>query len=278
MQQATIFTSLFHILVLAVLATSAMATATKPTIVIVPGAWQLPSAWDDFRAVLARAGHQNYHVSLPSIGGTELPLTGLPEDVAAVRHVVGGLADHGDEIVLLCHSAGGVVGSNAVEGYDIASRKAAGKVGGVIRIVYLSAFMLPKDKSLMDMLGGTPLPWMIVQEDRVIGDPEMFPKIGFNDMPDDLAAYWAKQATWTSAALFAAPSQFEPWNNGIPGAYIFETLDNALPYDLQQNMAQQLQLGPDPREATIDTGHCGFLSKPEMLLGALQQVINGTSH
>ncbi|KAK3295783.1 Alpha/beta hydrolase fold-1 [Chaetomium fimeti] len=277
MQQATIFTSLFHtLLVLAVLSVSAMAAATaatKPTIVIVPGAWQLPNAWDEFRSVLARAGHQAHHVALPSVGGTEEPLTGLPEDVAAVRHVVGGLADQGDEIVLLCHSSGGVVGSNAVEGYDVAARQAAGKVGGVVRIVYLSAFMLPKGKSLLEMLGGTPLPWMIVDGDRVTGDPAQMPEIGFNDMPAEEAAYWAKQTTWTSAALFSAASQFEPWSNGIPGAYIFQTIDKALPYNLQQDMARQL--GPDPRTATMETGHCGFLSKPDMMLAALKQVIGG---
>jgi alpha-beta hydrolase superfamily lysophospholipase len=164
MQQSSrrILTPLLHILVLAALFVSAMATATKPTIVIVPGAWQLPNAWDEFRAVLARANHQSYHVALPSVGGTQEPLTGLAEDVAAVQHVVGGLADHGDEIILLCHSSGGVVGSNAVQGYDRATRQADGKVGGVIRVVYLSAFMLPKDQSLLGMLGGEPLPWMIV--------------------------------------------------------------------------------------------------------------------
>ncbi|KAK4156622.1 Alpha/beta hydrolase fold-1 [Chaetomidium leptoderma] len=269
------FSLLCHIFVFALSAVSAMAAHPKPTVVIVPGSWQLPAVWDEFRAVLSRAGHQSYHVNLPSVGGTELPLTGLPEDVAAVRNVVGGLADSGDEIVLLCHSSGGVVGSNAVEGYDMAARQAAGKQGGVVRIVYLSAFMLPKDQSLLGMLGGVPLPWMVVDGDRVTGDPEMMPEIGFNDLPADKKAEWAQQVTWTSAALFAAPSQFEPWNNGIPGAYIFQTLDNALPYDLQQAMAQQLQLGPNTRTATIASGHCGFLSMPERLLGALKQVIGG---
>ena len=100
------------------------------------------------------------------------------------------------------------------------------------------------------------------------------PEVGFNDLPADEKAFWSTQVTWTSAALFAAPSQFEPWNNGIPGAYIFETLDNALPLNLQQAMAQQLQLGPQPRNATIETGHCGFLSQPGALLGALKSVIN----
>jgi hypothetical protein len=101
----------------------------------------------------------------------------------------------------------------------------------------------------------------------------MMPEIGFNDLPDDMQLYWSQQVTWTSAALFAAPSQFEPWNNGIPGSYIFQTIDNALPLNLQQAMAEQLGLGPDPRNATIDAGHCGFLSMPERLLGALKSVI-----
>ncbi len=139
-----------------------MSAPKKPTIVIVPGSWQLPLVWDEFRALLARAQYQSYHVNLPSVGGTTLPLTGLAEDVAAVQLAVQGFADCGDEIILLCHSSGGVVGSNAVEGYDIATRRAAGKKGGVIRVVYLSAFMLPAGQSLLGMLGGVPLPWMVV--------------------------------------------------------------------------------------------------------------------
>jgi pimeloyl-ACP methyl ester carboxylesterase len=153
--------SLYNIFILAITAVST-AMAALPTVVIVPGSWQLPSVWVEFRAILARAGHPAHHVSLPSVGGTDLPLTGLPEDVAAVRAQLDQLADQGDEIILLCHSSGGVVGANAVEGYDIATRKANGKNGGVIRIVYLSAFMLPKDQSLLGMLGGVPLPWMVV--------------------------------------------------------------------------------------------------------------------
>ncbi|KAK4249482.1 Alpha/beta hydrolase family-domain-containing protein [Corynascus novoguineensis] len=250
---------LLQVFVLALSAVPAMAAATKPTIVI-------------FRSVLARAGYESHHVALPSVGGTELPLTGLAEDVAAVRDVVAPLADRGDDIVLLCHSSGGVVGSNAIEGYDIAARSAEGKVGGVIRIVYLSAFVLPKGQSPLNIMGGDLLQWMEQQGDRVTGDPNLMPVVGFNDLPADKQAFWAQQVTWTSVALFAAPSQFQPWTNGIPGAYIFERLDNALPYELQQDMAEQLQIGPDPRTATIESGHCGFLSMPERLLGALKQV------
>lgn len=145
------------------MATPLQAKGSKPAVVIVPGAWQLPVVWDEFRSILDRAGYNAYHVALPSIGGTELPLTGLPEDVAAVRKTLDSLVDEGREVVMLCHSSGGVVGSNAIEGYDVAAREKAGKKGGVVRIVYLSAFMLPKGKSLIEMLGGEPLPWMVIE-------------------------------------------------------------------------------------------------------------------
>ena len=89
--------------------------------------------------------------------------------------------------------------------------------------------------------------------------------------PEDQAR-WSKEATYTSLALFTAQSQYEPWSNGIPGAYIFCTLDNALPYPLQQQMASQL--GTDFPNATLESSHVPFLSMPERLFGALTKVIN----
>lgn len=138
---------------------------SAPTIVIVPGAWQNPIVWDRFRSIVEKTGHPTpVHVALPTIGGTQPPLPGLAEDVAAVRSVLVPLIEkQGQEVVLLCHSSGGVVGSNSVEGLDLGSREAAGKAGGVIRIVFLAAFMLPKGQSLLGLLGGTPLPWMKVE-------------------------------------------------------------------------------------------------------------------
>jgi pimeloyl-ACP methyl ester carboxylesterase len=284
------FSLLCHLFLLGFSLVAAM--PNKPTVVIVPGSWQLPIVWDEFRSVLEGAGHEAHHVALPSIGGTTLPLTGLPEDVAAVRDVLNPLVAQGKEIVLLCHSSGGIVGSNAVEGFDVAARQAAGEQGGVVRIVYLAAFMLPQGQSLIGLLGGQPLPWMVIgvssipfpphvqldpglltpsQEDRVSGDPALFPEVGFNDLPAEEQTRWAQEATYTSLALFTAPSAYEPWANGIPGAFIFTTLDNALPYPLQQGMAAQL--GPDFRNATLESGHCPFLSMPQQLLAALEQVV-----
>lgn len=137
--------------------------ASKPTILIVPGAWQLVASYKPFAELLTKAGYENQVVKLPSTGGTELPLTGLPEDIAAIRAALEPLVEAGKDVVLLTHSAGGVSGSAALKGLDAKTRKAAGQPGGVVRIIYMSAFMVPKGSSLMDLLGGQPLPWMVLE-------------------------------------------------------------------------------------------------------------------
>lgn len=137
---------------------------TKPTIVIVPGAWQLSSCFAPFADLLrSKGGFETEVVTMPSVGGTQLPLTGLPEDIAAVRAVIQPLIEAGREIVLLTHSAGGISGGGAVKGLDARTRGEAGLAGGVVRIIYMAAFIVPKGSSLLQMLGGKPAPWMVVE-------------------------------------------------------------------------------------------------------------------
>ncbi len=136
---------------------------TKPTIVICPGAWQLATEFSAFTSKLISAGFPTEVITHPSVGSTSNILPGLPEDVITTRTVLTKLVDEGKEVVLLCHSYGGVVGSCAVEGFSLNERENEGKEGGVKIVVYLAAFMIPKGKSLFDMLGGQPTPWMNVQ-------------------------------------------------------------------------------------------------------------------
>ncbi|KAH8788139.1 Alpha/beta hydrolase fold-1 [Diaporthe sp. PMI_573] len=242
----------------------------KQTIIIVPGAWQKPSAFANIVKLLQDAGYPTVHVPLPTVGGTELPLAGLSDDVNAVRKVLIPIVEDGKEVVVIGHSAGGISMSGAVEGYDTASRKAAGKAGGVVRCIFMTAFVLPKGQSLLGMLGGQPLPWMVVEGDRVTGNPEMIPQVGLNDLSPEEQTKWAAEMTHTSAALFAAPALYEPWANGIPCSYIFHTEDNALPLAYQQGMAQLL--GPDAKTATLKAGHSSFLSIPDQLVKVIESM------
>lgn len=124
------------------------ADMSKPPVVIVPGAWQKPAAWDTFIAYLCAAGYSVELVALPSVGGTSTPLPGLAEDIEAIQAALASLTQKGSEPLLLCHSSGGLPGSNAVCGFDVAG------------IIYLSGFMIPQGRSILDVLGGQPLSWM----------------------------------------------------------------------------------------------------------------------
>ncbi|ROV92371.1 hypothetical protein VMCG_09112 [Cytospora schulzeri] len=245
--------------------------ASKPTIVIVPGAWQLPTGYTPFADLLKRSGFGSEVVDKPSTGSTGNPPAGLPEDIAAVREVVQPLVDAGKEVVLLTHSAGGVSGSGAVKGLDVKARKEAGLPGGITRVIYMTAAMVPKGSSLLELLGGKPLHWMNVQDDRITIDPETMPEIGMNDLSPEEQKKWTKEISHTSANLFEGTSEYEPWNEGVPCAYIFTEYDGALSYELQQQMASQL--GPNALTVTLKAGHCPFLSMPNELLAAVEKIV-----
>lgn len=135
--------------------------AAKPTIVFSMGAWLLPPAFSTIQDKLSQRGIPSEVPAHPSIGA-EPPNKTLTDDVASFKAVLARLVEEGKDVVVVGHSYGGVVASCAIEGLDKDARKAAGKQGGVIRIVYMAAFALDKGQSLLDMLGGQPLPWMDV--------------------------------------------------------------------------------------------------------------------
>jgi hypothetical protein len=97
----------------------------------------------------------------PSINSPTPGVTTLADDSVSLASALQSLADEGKQILLAVHSYGGCVGSCAVEGLDIESRRKQGKKGGVIMLMYISAFVLPKGRSLKDGLGGNFLEWMV---------------------------------------------------------------------------------------------------------------------
>ncbi|KAI0100450.1 alpha/beta-hydrolase [Hypoxylon sp. NC0597] len=231
----------------------------KPTIVIAQGSWQNANTYDLLLEKLHAAGYPAEHVKLPSIGSTITPLPGFSDDVATLQRVLARLRDAGRKVVVLCHSSGGVSGSNAVAGFD--------NVNGVI---YLSAFVIPKGKSMAQTGGGPPQPWMDHQGDRIFVRPQTVVDAIYHDLDDEIRSKWAQEVSYTSAALFDGVSQYEPWSEGVPCGYIFCSEDNALPLRIQQDMAAQL--GSEPITATVKAGHSPFLSVPDELVAAIAEV------
>jgi pimeloyl-ACP methyl ester carboxylesterase len=122
-----------------------MATAEKPTLVFVPGAWHPPSCYDIIIKILSSPPYSYPCVAIktPTVGA-EPPILTLQHDVDAIRAVTTVLADDGKEILLVMHSYGGLPGSQSCEELAKNERERQGKKGGVIALVYIAAFVFPE--------------------------------------------------------------------------------------------------------------------------------------
>src|SRR3954468_7464090 len=106
--------------------------ASRPTIVLVHGAWAGPGGWDRVAAALAKDGYR-----------TVVPTLGLQDPAADVATVRGALDAIVGPKVLVGHSYGGAVMSQA----------AAGR-GDIAAIVYTAAFVPDEGESLLALGAG----------------------------------------------------------------------------------------------------------------------------
>jgi pimeloyl-ACP methyl ester carboxylesterase len=129
-------------------------TANKPTIILVHGAWHTHEYWSPVIEQLKEHGYASRAVSLPSVGG-KLTTT-MPDDAAHIQKTLSELVENGEDIVVVMHSYGGLPGTESVKGFLKKEREVEGKNGGVVSLVYVSAFLVPEGFSLASFLGEMP--------------------------------------------------------------------------------------------------------------------------
>lgn len=127
----------------------------QTTLVLVHGAWHPPSAWDAFLPALQPLGLRTSIVSLPSVNG-QIKDYKQGEDTAAVRDAIVKELDAGHDVAVVAHSYGGFPTAEAVQGLAKSDRN--GK-SGVVKLIYLAAFAIPKGATMLDGVGGEPLEW-----------------------------------------------------------------------------------------------------------------------
>lgn len=131
--------------------------ASKPTFVLVPGAWHRPGYFAQIRSYLSDHGYPSEAVTLPSVG-SDPPATSIDVDTDAVEAAVRKVLDAGEDVVLLMHSYGGGPGSEAAGriaeemlgagGGGQAEVKEKGKKGRIKRLVYVAAFVPIEGKEM----------------------------------------------------------------------------------------------------------------------------------
>ncbi|KAI1347151.1 Alpha/beta hydrolase fold-1 [Xylaria sp. FL0043] len=252
------------------MATSGVAkTGGSPTVFFTPGAWHGPWIFDRVRSALSGRGFATDATSLATPGSTD-PSVGVSDDAAKVRSALTKLIDEGKEVVLVAHSYGGVVASNAVEGLGIEQRAAKGLKGGVIIILYLAAFVIPANERLATALGGHRPDWWNISEDGFI-TPTQPLQTFYADVEPSLASKAVEALRPMPVRTATDISAYDPLEAGFEVGYIFAEEDQALLPEAQKAMFARFPAGSF--SASLQSSHSPFFSMPETLADTIQRAI-----
>jgi pimeloyl-ACP methyl ester carboxylesterase len=232
--------------------------STKPTVVLVHGAFADASGWNDVATRLMAAGYTVYAPPNPLRG-----LTTDSEYLATFLSTIEG------PVVLVGHSYGGAVITNAATGN-----------ANVRALVYIAAYALAEGENvaaanelggghsnLLDHIVVRPYPGAPEGDGDVYVAPEDFRSIFAQDLPkSETAAMAVGQRPATFGAL-VTPSGDPAWET-IPSWYLRAGDDNLIPPVAQAVMAERA--GAHTR--TIDSSHVAMMSHPgtttKMILSA----------
>lgn len=249
-------------------------TNTLPTVVLVHGAWHTPAHYQSYADGLQAAGFTVHCPRLPTSHGDAKAT--LSEDAAHVRSVIESCVERGERVLLIMHSYGGIVGSEAAKDLDLVTRKAANQVGGVIHLLYLCAFVLTPGESASAVLSE-------VKSGQTFDIAEDGSTMFLN--PDPGAAFFSgleEQSIVDKAVStlvrsppgpLTAVTSSEVWKF-VPATYVFAKRDNALLPQYQSLMLGKIkEKGVEFKVVEYDTHHSIWISLPEeMVRVALQAV------
>jgi alpha-beta hydrolase superfamily lysophospholipase len=121
-----------------------------PTILFVPGAWHSAVHFAPVRSLLRAHGYATSCPSMPSYGGAAECTR--QDDVDVVKAELERLLAEGADVILVGHSYGGMVATEAaLAEYSKAARAEKALAGGVIHILYLSALVVQLGMTLSEL-------------------------------------------------------------------------------------------------------------------------------
>ena len=130
----------------------------KPTVVIMPGTWHLPTAYNRLKTHLESTGYSVLIQRYPSLDSPDPTNATCGVDVEAARkQILLLIEEDGQDVIIICHSYGGIVGAGAAHGLSKSTRQAKGNPEGVLGLVFITAFVIPEQMSLggyMSTFGG----------------------------------------------------------------------------------------------------------------------------
>ena len=237
--------------------------SSRPTVVLVHGAFAESASWN---GVVADLQHRGYPVL-----AVANPLRGLQHDAAYVRSVLDSLSG---PIVVAGHSYGGSVMSQAADGAD-----------GVTALVYLASFNLEAGESTAQLVakfpGGelgdavNPVPFplpdgstgtdLYIQQDK-------FHAVFAADVAPDVAALMAATQRPIAATALEDIATKAAWKT-IPSWTMVTTQDLAIPPDSMRFMADRA----GSTTVETDASHAVTVSQPGAVADLIDTAARTTS-
>lgn len=239
----------------------ASAQPTKPSIVLVHGAWADASSWNGVIKPLTAAGYTVY--APPN------PLRGLSSDAASLSALLKSVPG---PVILVGHSYGGAVTS-------VASSSDA----HIKALVYIDAFVPDAGDSCLSLLAGGPPPpkdlFTPVPFATAIGGdadlyltPKYFGAVFASDVPAPIAQTMSvTQRPVTASALNERAPATEGWKT-IPSWFVIGDLDNVIPPAKQLFMAQRAKA----HISHVHGSHPSMIQHPEATVAAIMAAIAAT--
>ena len=237
---------------------------TRPTIVLVHGAWADSGSWD---AVVQRLQHDGYPVDVPPN-----PLLGLTIDAGTIS---GFLQTVSGPVVLVGHSYGGAVITNAAVGDT-----------QVKALVYVDAFIPDQGQTIQTLTGagsclavadpGTvfnfaPFPGAAPGVVDAYVKQDVFSRCFANGLPPGEGAALAATQRPLATQAFADASGVPAWKT-IPSWAVIGTIDKVITPASQLAMARHA--GAHITE--IKAPHLAMIAKPFDVARAIEQAANAT--
>ncbi|PVH95004.1 alpha/beta-hydrolase [Periconia macrospinosa] len=262
--------------------------STRPTIVIISGGWHIPASYTKLATLLETQGYQVFIPHLPSNNGARPPTAALAEDTTYIRDFVSDLIAKNHTIAVIMHSYGGQVGTNALTGLPKATSSIMnndddddGKKGGILHLIYLTAFAQRENRSMSDKVEEfgqselMPLAFEFADDNTVISrDPKNL-IVGPSSVPDDeVDEYVGTMVRWNAKCMYDRGRVEKAAWREFPVSYLYTTQDRVVPVEYQRSMVEEMRReGAKVRTYEVESGHCPNFTNARMVVGYVEEIL-----
>ena len=223
--------------------------ATKPTIILVHGAWSDAYHWENVILGLYAKGYK--------VRAVENSLKSLEEDIDNTIRLIGA---HPEPVILVGHDYGGAVITRA------------GNEDNVVGLVYCAAYSLDESETINDVLTyRDPSPsarnFIDTLDDYIWIKYDKFKESYCQDVADDKAYVMSVTQKPIYAKTLNDPSGEAAWKN-VPSWYQISSKDRIIPPETQKWLADRLEA---KKVITLDSSHASIISHANDIVNLIDE-------